>query len=313
MSAANAVSPPFSTTTDENKSGSGKKITMILHSPKSTIKNGQDIASTDEKTQDTSSDSNLDVLQAIAKLATSMQDIKVDLKKDIKQSSDDNQEKLKQLETRLMEAQTIKHNEITEDMKKKFTDQDTKITNLDKKKQELQQELESTKSKLTSQSYKLAIVEEQIEEMQSFFKNTTSKSLDTEGYDILSHDIDEAKQIAREALVLANQVEAHGRRWSIRILGLPEPPQEGESIHAAKTVVVNFLKSRLNISHITIEDIDCCHRVGDVIDAKQMMLTRFYSCDFVDSILRRRKNLKASGLVILDDTTYLNRQLLKNL
>ena len=87
-------------------------------------------------------------------------------------------------------------------------------------------------------------------------------------------------------------MEAHGRRWSIRILGLPAPPQEGESIHSAKTVVVNFLKSRLNINHIKIEDIDCCHRVGDIIESKQMMLTRFYSRDFVIQSSEEGKTLK---------------------
>jgi hypothetical protein len=116
--------------------------------------------------------------------------------------------------------------------------------------------------------------------------------------------------MARDALVLANEVEAHGWRWSIRILGLPAPSEEGENTHAAKLVVINLLKSRLNINHIALSDIDCCHRVNDVKDDKQMMLTRFFARDLVDHILVCRKNLKATGITILDDTTYLNRQLL---
>ena len=68
----------------------------------------------------------------------------------------------------------------------------------------------------------------------------------------MSNEIEEAKKMARDALVLANEVEAHGRRWSIRILGLPAPSEEGENTHAAKLVVINLLKSRLNINHIAL-------------------------------------------------------------
>jgi hypothetical protein len=162
-------------------------------------------------------------------------------------------------------------------MDTKFAAQKVMIHNLDQANKLLQGELHSAKTTLTSQSYKISIVEQQIEDLTAKINQ-----VDTEGVNKLGMDIKEAKRVAREALVLANSVEAHGRRWSIRILGLPAPPKEGEDI---KQVVMNFLMARLNINHMSSQDIDCCHRLGDIIDGNQMILTRFFARDLVDVIL----------------------------
>ena len=118
MSTTNPVSSPHESNGNVNQHETEKIITVVLKSPRS---NKEESASTAPST------CNFDTLQqAIANLAISMQDIKSDLKNEIKKSSDNNQEKLQQLETRLMTAQSVKHTEITEDMTARFTVQEKK-------------------------------------------------------------------------------------------------------------------------------------------------------------------------------------------
>ena len=249
----------------------------------------------------------MDVLyKTMTDLSINLKELKVELKSEIKSSTDTHQEQIKDLEDRLTKSHSTKSKEISEDMDSKFAAQTDIISKLDQANKQLQDELAIAKTTLTSQSYKLSIVEQQIEDL-----TTKVNQVDSEAIDILNMEINEAKRVAREALVLANSVEAHGRRWSVRILGIPAPPKEGEDI---KQVVINFLTTRLNINHMTSQDIDCCHRLGDINkDGQQMILTRFFARDLVDIILRRKKNLKGSGLVCLEDSTWLNRALMKSL
>jgi hypothetical protein len=295
----------------DKESDTEKPVTLVLKSPEPKVNKAAQ--NKEDKLEATSEMSNFDLLyKPMTDLSDTMKELKVDLKSDIKNSSDNQKDLLQQLEARLTTSRTTKAQEIRNDMDQKFAAQEEKISHLDQKNQTLQGELNAANVSLTSQSYRISIAEQQIEDLQAQFK-TLSKTTDIEEIEILSNSIDEAKQLSREAIVLANQVEAHGRRWAIRILGLPAPPKEGGTTPTAKTIVVNFLKSRLNINHIESTDIDCCHRVGDVKDDKQIMLTRFFSRDLVDFILRRKKDLKGSGLVVLVDATYFNNKLRNNL
>ena len=68
----------------------------------------------------------------------------------------------------------------------------------------------------------------------------------------------------------------------------------------------------MDISGVTIDDIDCAHRVGDVTDkGKQTMLVRFFARDLVQLILKTRTILKGSPFVIFEDMPVLSRRLLK--
>jgi hypothetical protein len=116
-----------------------------------------------------------------------------------------------------------------------------------------------------------------------------------------------------EVRIIANNVEAHGRRWAVRILGLPAPQNNIERTHEAKDLVIRFLNEHLNIHDVTTDDIDCAHRVGAVKNHKQTMLTRFFRRDIADRIIKTKRILKGKDLVLHEDTTGLNRKLINDL
>jgi len=78
-----------------------------------------------------------------------------------------------------------------------------------------------------------------------------------------------------ELLVLTNSVEAHQRRWAVRIFGIDAPPDNTvEQTPRSKALVLDFIINHLKIDNITIDDIDTAHRVGRKDkDGKQTMLT----------------------------------------
>ena len=120
-----------------------------------------------------------------------------------------------------------------------------------------------------------------------------------------------ATNAIQEVLILANGIEAHQRRWAVRINGLPAPSEGEEETFQAKHVVLGFIESSLHIDNVFYEDIDCAHRVGRVVDNKQSMLARFHARDLVQLILKNKTKLKGTSVVVYEDSTYLNRQLLQ--
>jgi hypothetical protein len=120
-----------------------------------------------------------------------------------------------------------------------------------------------------------------------------------------------ATNAIQEVLILANGIEAHQRRWAVRINGLPAPREGEEETIDAKHVVLGFIESSLHIDNVFYEDIDCAHRVGRVVDNKQSMLARFHARDLVQLILKNKTKLKGTSVVVYEDSTYLNRQLLQ--
>ena len=116
-----------------------------------------------------------------------------------------------------------------------------------------------------------------------------------------------------EARALAHDVEAHGRRWAVRIHGLPEPTSLPETTDETKELVIKFLKERLNIQSVISTDIDCAHRLGAFKGKKQTILTRFFRRDLADHVVRNKKMLKGSTTVVYEDSPQLSRDLMKAL
>jgi hypothetical protein len=118
-----------------------------------------------------------------------------------------------------------------------------------------------------------------------------------------------------ELLVLTNSVEAHQRRWAVRIFGIDAPPDNTvEQTPRSKALVVDFIVNQLKIDNITIDDIDTAHRVGRKDqDGKQTMLTRLFSRDLIQLMTKKRRLLKDSDFVLHDDLTLRDRKLLWDL
>lgn len=117
----------------------------------------------------------------------------------------------------------------------------------------------------------------------------------------------------REVLAMANGIEAHQRRWSLRIIGMESPKNGNEATEQAKHAVLDFIKDKLQVDNVMFEDIDCTQRVGEVVDNKQSMLFRCFSRDLVQILLKNGFNVKGSQTVLYEDSTYLHRKLLQAL
>jgi hypothetical protein len=119
-----------------------------------------------------------------------------------------------------------------------------------------------------------------------------------------------SKSEINQVRILANNVEAHQRRWSIRLFGLPAPDHHPETTPEAKNIILDFIENRLGIEHVQAKDIDCAHRVGYVEEGRQPMLIRFFARGLTELIISKRRKLKGTKFVIHEDGTYLNMQLL---
>ena len=107
-------------------------------------------------------------------------------------------------------------------------------------------------------------------------------------------------------------MEAHGRCWSIRLLGIASPTGT-ETEDTSKCITIDFIRTKLNINTISILDIDCAHRTGRVVDGCQIMLVRFFARDHAKLVVENRRKHKGTMSVIYEDTTWANRRLLNAL
>jgi hypothetical protein len=99
-----------------------------------------------------------------------------------------------------------------------------------------------------------------------------------------------------EARLLANDVEAHGRRWAVRIAGIDKPTSYPETPDQAKDIVCQFITEKLGIHTIVPDDLDCAHRIGAVKQHKQAILCRFFRRDLADQVIKVKKNTERLGV-----------------
>jgi hypothetical protein len=75
-----------------------------------------------------------------------------------------------------------------------------------------------------------------------------------------------------------------------------------------------MIHEKLKITKMTSADIDFAHRVGAVTTkGNQTLLVRFFSRDLADDIMDSVKLLRGTGIIIYEDTPFLNRQLISNI
>ena len=115
------------------------------------------------------------------------------------------------------------------------------------------------------------------------------------------------------AIEMANQIEAHERRWAMRIMGLPSPTTVPESPKDIKAAILLFLLEKLDIKNVRPMDMDTAHRLGPIIDGKQTILVRFFRRQIVEDILMSKRMLKGKNMSLFQDTTRKNRTLIWNL
>lgn len=103
-----------------------------------------------------------------------------------------------------------------------------------------------------------------------------------------------------------NELEQYSRRNCLRISGVKE-----ENNESCNQLIMDIAKTKLD-TNITPNDIDRAHRLGPKRnDGKERpMIVKFTSYDARDRFIRARRKLKGSSIVVREDLTKANQELL---
>ncbi|KAI4466558.1 l1 transposable element-related [Holotrichia oblita] len=126
---------------------------------------------------------------------------------------------------------------------------------------------------------------------------------------ILNTKVEQLEQVLKsakdEAKKASLDLEQYSRRNSIRIFGVPERDNEDTN-----EVVIDLCKNKLNLD-IPSDKIDCSHRRRAKESNHRPILVKFISRDKKKSVYNNKKKLKGTKIVIKEDLTASNNQLLK--
>lgn len=104
-----------------------------------------------------------------------------------------------------------------------------------------------------------------------------------------------------------NELDQYSRRNCLRISGLPETAGE-----ITDDLVINLARDKLEIP-LSAEDIDRSHRIGrNLPDKTRAVIVKFTTYRARSSVIKVRRKLRGSGIVIREDLTKSNHQLLKS-
>lgn len=109
---------------------------------------------------------------------------------------------------------------------------------------------------------------------------------------------------------LINDLEQYSRRNSIRIYGLDDRNKQEDSAQTTE-MLVKWFNDKLEVK-ISEGDIDISHRMGKFTeDGNRPIICKFVSRLLKTEVIRARRKLKGSSMVIREDLTYQNVKLLQ--
>ena len=107
-----------------------------------------------------------------------------------------------------------------------------------------------------------------------------------------------------------NDLAQYSRRNNIRIYGINDR-KKNETAEETTSLVIKFLKDKLDID-AHVRDIDIAHRLGQFReDGNRVIICRFMSRTLRNDVMKNRKMLKGSAMVIREDLTFKNAKLLE--
>jgi hypothetical protein len=146
------------------------------------------------------------------------------------------------------------------------------------------------------------------------------KELKDREADLMSQ-VTEAKQAAKVALSLANEADQYNRRSNLRIYGIPEKP--GEQQKDVEDLVLKVCAD-LKLT-VTNKDIEACHRLGRPNGRPNPdgsgshgtggtvphrgIIVRFMNRKHRDEMIKNRRALKNTKVVVTEDLTNANYKL----
>lgn len=108
-----------------------------------------------------------------------------------------------------------------------------------------------------------------------------------------------------------NNLEQYTRRNSVRIYGITDNSQMETYTETAK-VVVKLISNKLQIP-VSLSDIDIAHRLGRFDkNANRPIICKFVSRMKKEDVLKARRKLKGTAVVIREDLTIQNAKMLES-
>lgn len=187
--------------------------------------------------------------------------------------------------------------EIKSEMRSEFDKINERIKNVNTKLVEQATEVENLKSESSD-------LKEEIEKLKS--ENDRLKTKNEEIADLLTQR--EQRILVNEKEI--NELEQYTRRNSLRIYGISDN-DKNENSRTSANRAVSMIKDKLEVP-ITIADVDIAHRLGQFrTDGNRPIIIKFISRELKDTVLRHRRKLKGTALVIREDLTTKNAKLLE--
>ena len=104
-----------------------------------------------------------------------------------------------------------------------------------------------------------------------------------------------------------NELEQYSRRNCLRVFGVEETKEENP-----EEIIMNLAKGQLGITTITPDDIERTHRVGRPTEGRpRAIIVQFMGYKMRNKFIQNRRKLKGTKIVVKEDLTYRNQQLLK--
>ncbi|XP_069103903.1 kinesin-related protein 1-like [Argopecten irradians] len=127
----------------------------------------------------------------------------------------------------------------------------------------------------------------------------------------LEENLDTTKEKLAELSGTHNDLEQQGRKNSLRIVGLKDPGDK-ESVEDCVLTIVDFVNDKLNVP-LRESDIDIAHRLGRFDGSTpRNIIVKFTHRRKKAEIIRARKGLKGTKIVVYEDLTRYNQQRLKD-
>lgn len=118
-------------------------------------------------------------------------------------------------------------------------------------------------------------------------------------------DIDDIKNKNAMLIETVDELEQYSRRYNVRVFGLQET--KGEVV---LDKVLDVFNNNMKIC-ITEENIDRCHRIGRPGSTPRSIIVKFKSYKYKETIMKNKKNLKGTKVIITEDLTKRRYEVLK--
>jgi chromosome segregation ATPase len=168
-------------------------------------------------------------------LTTTVTTLHKELQDDIKNASETHKLEMTKLEERLQSAQATKYDDLAKKLQTNYEEHDERVKKLEAENLHLQQTVNDHSEKIISQAHQTAQLTEKLEALSLQMESNQQNHDEFETG--VNEDIIELRKATKTSIHLANSVEQHGRRWTIRLLGMKAPEGKKSKQQAKEKIV----------------------------------------------------------------------------